>query len=199
MNQLDLLAILLALVGSNPIAADKASCGDFPALGFDSPEMSRFVGEYSNPNYDFGVRIPDGLVGHSSPPPMPHHGFGVVLSWEPRVYISFDGSYTVETPTSATPSFDQVQAQTLNWVREESDRVISVRKTRTRLGSLPARRHVVYRTCANRPGVFVVDEVIALLGGVTFSATLLSVDHRYMNDRDIFERFLRTWHVTGVK
>ncbi len=199
MNQLGLLAIILTLVGSNAVAADKASCGGFPAVGFDSPEMSRFVDEYSNPNYGFGVRIPDGHVGHSSPPPMPHHGFGVVLSWEPRVYISFDGSYTVETRTSLTPSVDQVQAQALEWLREESDRVISVRKTTTRLGSLPARRHVVYRTCANRPGVFVVDELIASRGTVAFSATLLSVDRRYMNDRDIFERFLGTWHVTEVK
>src|SRR5437867_13087942 len=175
MNQFSLLAIILTLVGSNSLAADKASCGDFPAVGFDSPEMSRFVGEYSNPNYDFGVRIPDGFVGHGSPPPMPHHGFGVVLSWEPRVYISFDGSYTVETRTSATPSVDQVQAQALEWVREESDRVISVRKTRTRLGSLPARRHVVFRTCANRPFVFVLAGLFTLRGIVCFSATLLSV------------------------
>ena len=199
MNHFGVLAIILTVAGPNAFAADRPSCGDFPAVGFDSPEMSRFVGEYSNPNYHFGVRIPDGLVGYSSPPPMPHHGFGLVLSWEPRVYMFFDGSYTVETRTSITPSVDQVEAETLEWLRQESDRIISVQKTRTRLGSLPARRHVVYRTCADRPELFVVDELFALRGSVTFSATLESVDRRYKNDRDIFERFLRTWHVTEVK
>jgi hypothetical protein len=82
---------------------------------------------------------------------MPHHGFGVVLSWEPRRYISFDGSYTVETRPSVTPSVNQVQAQALEWVHEESDRAISVRKTKTRLGSLPARRHVVYLRVRTAP------------------------------------------------
>ena len=193
-----LLTIAIGLFHSDALAATNASCGDFPAPGFDAPDMARFVGEYTNPNYGFSVHIPDGLVGHSSPAPMPQHGFGVILSWEPRAYIFFDGSYTIETDASATPSVDQVQAQALGWLRGESARIISVHQTHTRLGSLPARRHVVYRSCENRSDVFVVDEVIALRGGITFTAALLSVRQRYSNDRRIFERFLRTWRLAKI-
>jgi hypothetical protein len=199
MNKLVPFALMLAFVPLTASAGNKASCGTFPAVGFDGPDMSRFVGEYSNPNYGFAVRIPDGFVGHNSPPPMPHHGFGVVLSWEPRAYIDFDGSYTVETDASTDPSVAQVQSRSLQWLREESERIISVRTTRVRLGPLPARRHVVYRTCEGRPGVFVVDEVVALSGNITYTATLLSVAGRYARDRNVFGQILRTWRLSEIK
>jgi hypothetical protein len=63
----------------------------------------------------------------------------------------------------------------------------------------PELQHVVYRTCANRSSVFVVDEILALRCSVTFSAALLSVDRRYLRDRDVFEQFVKTWHVTETK
>jgi hypothetical protein len=198
MKLVSLLTIAVVLLHSGALVGTKPSCGDFPATGFDAPDMARFVGEYTNPNYGFSVHIPDGLVGHSSPAPNPQHGFGVILSWEPRAYIFFDGSYTIETDASATPSVDQVQAQALGWLREESGRIISVRQTQTRLGSLPARRQVVRRSCENHSDVFVVDEVIALRGGITFTAALLSVKQRYSDDRRIFERFLRTWRLAKI-
>src|SRR5438105_1993762 len=78
-----------------PVISRGESCGNFPAAGFDAPEMRHFSDEYRNPNYGFGVTIPKGLTGHDLAAPTPHHGFGVVLSWEPRVYIDFDGSYNV--------------------------------------------------------------------------------------------------------
>jgi len=35
----------------------------------------------------------NGLVGYTSAAPAPYHGFGIVLSWEPRSYLYVDGSY----------------------------------------------------------------------------------------------------------
>src|ERR1700724_421708 len=100
---------------------------------------------------------------------------------------------------SVKPSVDEVQSESRRWLREESERIISVRNTRVRLGPLVARRHVVYRTCKDRQGVFVIDEVVALNGNVTYTATLLSVDGRYARDRNVFGQFLRTWRLLEIK
>jgi hypothetical protein len=131
----------------------------------------------------------------------PHHGFGVVLSWQPRVYIDFDGSYTLETESSSHPTVDEVESRSLRWLKDESERILSVRKMRPRLGGLPARRHVVYRTCEGRSGLFVEDEVVALPRdrNITYAATLLTVASRYEDDRRIFEKFLSTWRLSTIK
>ena len=91
MKQAFVIAALF-LASSVAVTVDNSKCGQFPERGFDDPDMSSFVGHYSNPNYMFAVTIPDGLVGHDVPPPLPQHGFGVVISLEPRRYFWFDSS-----------------------------------------------------------------------------------------------------------
>jgi hypothetical protein len=195
---ISLFVIMLFLI---PLSSSSQSCGDFPARGFEGSQMRRFTGQYSNPNYGFAVIIPEGLTGYDSPAPNPHHGFGVVLSWEPRSYIYFDGSYTMENSSLHPMSLDEVEESNLGWLREESEQVRSIRQARMKLGSLQAKRHVVYRTCKGHNEVFVADGIFALSnsGEITYSAILLTTQSRYEKDRDLFESFLRTWRLSRIK
>src|SRR3989442_11999756 len=120
-----------------PIVLGAQSCGDFPAPGFDAPEMRHFTGQYSNPNFGFAVRIPKGITGHDLPAPAPHHGFGVVLSWEPRAYMDFDGSYN-----ALELSLPETENQNLERLRESSESLLSVSSKGSKLGPLDARRQV---------------------------------------------------------
>lgn len=177
------------------------SCGDFPTLGFDGPHMSKFIGQYSNPNYGFTVTIPKGITGYADPPPNPHHGFCVILSWKPRAYIYFDGSYTMENSSLRPVSLNEVEESHLSGLRNESEQVRSTGKSSMKLGQLQAKRLVVYRTCKGHNEVFVADEIFALSHGgeITYSAILLTTQSRYKKDRNLFESFLRTWRLSRIE
>jgi len=179
-----------------PIASHGESCGNFPAPGFDAPENRHFVGEYRNPNYGFAVTIPKGFTGHDAPDPAPHHGFGVVLSWEPRVYIDFDGSYNANDL-----SLRATEERNLGYLRQDSASVQSVSSRAFKLGPLPARRQVVYHTCAGHQGVSVDDQVIALSRdkSITYTAWLMTTTSRYEKDLKLFEKFLRTWKLSSIE
>jgi hypothetical protein len=136
-----LLMFSLASVGGR---AQGTLCGQFPEAGFDSPEMSSYVARYSNPNYLFAVTIPQGFVGHSSPPPNPQHGFGVVLSWEPRAYFWFSsGSNSGDWQNER-----EVLADYLKWHGADVKHITGVRQRVTRLGPQPA-RELIAREMAN--------------------------------------------------
>jgi len=158
--------------------------------------MRHFVGRYRNLNYGFAMTIPKGLTGHDAPTPAPHHGFGVVLSWEPRVYIDFDGSYNANDL-----SLRETEEKFLGYLRQDSASVQSVSSKAFKLGPLLARRQVVYHTCAGHKDVFVDDQVIALSrdGSITYTAWLMTTTSRYEKDRKLFEKFLRTWKLSNIE
>jgi hypothetical protein len=172
-------------------------CGDFPAPGFDGPDMSQYKGRYSNGEYGYAVTIPKDITGYASPPPSPNHGFGIVLSWEPRSYIYFDGSYTLDGSVSDQMSLNEVEEWYLGLLRKESEKVLAIKQVNTQLGSLPAKRHIVDRTCKGHNEVYVADEIFALRpdGNITYSAVLLTTRSRYKKDKQIFESLLQTWKI----
>lgn len=177
-----------------PLRAAGGSCGNFPAPGFDGPDMSRHSGRYWNPNYGYGVTIPPGSTGHSDAPPSPHHGFGIVLSRSPRAYIHFDGSYNVfeaKTPLN-------LAEQQLEWIKKDAQRVLSIRRTETKLGSLRALRQVTRYECPDLNGVFVTDEILALDRRITvyYTAQLLATESRYAQDKLVLDRMLATWRTS---
>lgn len=180
------ISILILL----PLAAGD-DCGRFPWAGFGSPDMPKHTGSYSNSIYGYFVRIPGGLAGYSAAPPAPEHGFGVVLSWEPRAYISFDGSYNA----AFAESLREIEETHLKWVREKAERVLSVERRQVRLGPLRARRYIARHTCRNATGRFVEDTTMALHKGVIYSATLLTTEERYAKDRAVLEQMLRSWRL----
>jgi hypothetical protein len=179
-----------------PAFARSEACGNFPAPGFDGPAMRHFSGDYRNPNYGFAVTIPKGLTGHDAPAPAPHHGFGVVLSWEPRVYIDFDGSYNV-----MDLSLRDTERKNLGYLRQNSESVRSVSSNAFKLGSLQARRQVVQHTCQGHKEIYVDNQIIALSkdGKITYTAWLMTTSSRYEQDLKLFDDILRTWKLSSVK
>ena len=184
--------LVFLLLATTPTGTDDY-CGNFPEPGFDDPAMSRFVRWYSNPTYHFSVRVPKGLVGHSSPPPLPQHGFGIVLSWTPRAYIYFDGSYNAADEGNTT----EIASTRLRWLRDSSLKILSTQRQHTHLGPLSARRFVARHTCPKVRGVFVEDTTIALSRGIIYTVSLLTTDERYQRDRRIMNEMLKTWRLSN--
>jgi hypothetical protein len=183
------LCVALFVAFSLPTSND--FCGNFPPSGFDGPGRAKFTGRYYNFVYGYSVRIPKGLAGYNTAPPSPQHGFGVVLSWEPRSYVYFDGSYN----SSEAKNAKEIEEAHLKWLEEKSAQVTGVERFNLHLGPLRARRYVARHTCKKVQGEFVEDTVIALYQGIVYSASLLTTQARYSQDRVILERMLRTWRL----
>jgi hypothetical protein len=173
------------------------ACGDFPHPGFDDPEMARFTGLTYNPNYGFSVVIPKGLVGHNAAPPAPYHGFGIVLSWEPRSYLYVDGSYN----SLDLESLEKVATQNLEWLKEESKKIISVKHSKAKLGSLQAKRYIAIHTCPKASDNFIDDYTFAFSKGkgIIYTVALLTTADRYKKDKRILEEILKTWKLQPIK
>src|SRR5436190_16144964 len=132
------MTFCLALVIAFSLSADD-HCGNFPPKSFSGQGVPKHTRSYSNYVYGYSVKLPTGLTGYSTPPPAPQHGFGIVLSWKPRVYIYFDGSYNAFEAKDVR----EIEQMHLKWVAEKSAQVVSVKKYAHYLGRLPARRYVV--------------------------------------------------------
>jgi hypothetical protein len=173
------------------------ACGDFPQPSFDDPESSRFTGLTYNPNYGYSVIIPEGLVGHSAAPPAPYHGFGIVLSGEPRSYLYVDGSYN----SLELESLEKVQAQYLKWLKEKSKKIISVKHSITQLGSLKARRYIALHTCPKVRGDLINDYTFAFSKGkdIIYTVALITTAERYKKDKCVLETILKTWKLQPIK
>ncbi|MBS1808618.1 MAG: hypothetical protein JST84_10545 [Acidobacteria bacterium] len=137
------------------------------------------------------MRIPKGRTGYSDLPPSPQHGFGIVLSWEPRAYLYVDGSYN-SLEVKQAKELEQLH---LKWLAEEAAQVIGIEKRNTRLGSLPARRYVARHRCKKRPGTFIEDETIMLHQGIVYTVGLLTTEERYGRDKVVLEQMLGAWRL----
>lgn len=173
------------------------ACGDFPQPGFDDSDMAHFTGQTYNPNYGYSVIIPKGLVGHNSPPPAPYHGFGIILSWEPRAYLYVDGSYN----SLDLESLDKVKAQNLEWLKQESKKIISVKHSVSKLGPLQAKRYVALHICPKASGEFIDDYTFAFSKGkdIIYTVALLTTADRYKKDQRVLEAILKTWKLEPIK
>lgn len=189
------MELLMTLVLAFSIFTGDVNCGNFPPKGFDGPDMAKFTGTYSNFVYGYSVKVPRGLVGHNTPAPSPQHGYGIVLSWEPRAYIFVDGSYN----SSEAKNANEIEETYLKFLQEESAEVIKVEKSRSVLGPLSARRYVAKHTCKKLRGTFIEDMTIALHKGVVYSAGLLTTPDRYLRDKPVLEQMLKTWRLAQRK
>lgn len=173
------------------------ACGDFPDPGFDGPDIRRFTGAYYNPNYGYSVVIPKGLIGHDSAPPSPHHGFGIVLSWEPRAYVYVDGSYN----SAEFESIEDVETQHLTWLKEESVKIVSVDHIVTDLGILKAKRFIARHTCPQISDTFIDDYIFAFSKdkNILYTIALLTTESRYNKDKRVLEQLIKTWELKPIK
>ncbi len=184
-------ACAVALVSVAAIAAEP--CGHFPSPGFGGPDMRRVKGRYANVQYFYSVDVPPELAAYTNPPPQPDHGFGIVLSWEPRAYLNVDATYdTLDWKTAAAAA-----KRSLAWTRETSTQVLSDRRSPAHLGPLHALRQVVRHRCAGLPDVHVDDDVVAVDAkeGVVFKVALTTTAARYRQDKAVMDRVLASWHL----
>ena len=182
-----LAACACALLAGTATATEP--CGRFPSPGLEG--LQRVKGRYSNAQYFYSVDVPAELAAYTEPAPQPDHGFGIVLSWEPRAYLDVDAMYdTLEWKTAAVAA-----NQSLAWTRESSTQVLSHARAPARLGALRALRQVVRHRCAGLGDVYVDDDVIAVDAkeGVVYKVALTTTQARYRQDKAVMDRVLATW------
>ena len=184
-------AAIILLISCPLIAAE--SCGNFPPSPFDD-RARRITGTYANPVYGYSVDIPRGEVAYGSRAPNPNHGIGIILSWNPRAYIYFDGSHAVfDDELERELSLDAIADYHLRVEKAGALSVLSTHVTDDHLGVLPAKRLVIEYTCPSVPGIFVTEHVVALGGGIVYSASLSSPKERYAKDRRVLAAMIKTW------
>ncbi|HXI91061.1 MAG TPA: hypothetical protein VNO24_13680 [Blastocatellia bacterium] len=166
-------------------------CGDFPEKRFDESENTKWTNRYVNFVYRYSVKIPKGLSGYSDLPPSPQHGVGIVLSWEPRAYIYFDGSYN----SSGARNTRELEQEHLKWLAEESSQITGILHHKSRLGLVSARRYVARHTCRKLQGTFIEDETIMLHKGIVYTASLLTSPDRYSRDKAVLDQMMRSWRL----
>ena len=148
-------------------------------------------GIYSNYEYAYSVRIPDGLVGYRSPAPMPNHGFGIDLSKEDEAAVWLDGSYNALEWSSLA---EATRAQ-LDFLKDDKDisDVRIVKRTSTRLSGLPAVHVVIdYR----KAGIPRVEETIFVLRNsrdIVYTLELRTTPARFSEDRKVLEQLQQTF------
>lgn len=160
---------------------------------------------YYNYNYGFSVDLPSGMVGGTSPPPAPQHGFGVDLDnpksadwgdgdW-PKSYLYVDGSYN----SSFLESLDAAAERALRFLAEDGCVVNEVKRTRTRLAGLRAERVVALYKKRGEVMVMVKDEIVALRKGddgeveVVYTIALDTPLPNYARDRPVLDGMQKTF------
>jgi hypothetical protein len=98
-------------------------------------------GVYSNIDYAYSVKVPEGVIGFQAPPPSPNHGFGFPVEKTGNLWVdaSYDSLYW-ETPEVAAEA-------SIGYLNEEAESgVQEIERVTMRLGSLPALRLVIKYT-----------------------------------------------------
>jgi hypothetical protein len=184
-----LLALCLAY-SSLSISAQGA-CGEFPDVGFDGPDMRSFQGRYENPNYYFGVTIPPGLTGHDAPPPMPHHGFGIVLSWTPRSYIWVDGTYNSTDLPDAKAALEQL----VEFMNQDGAKIKSTKFYRIKHGFIFSTQVIIQYKCNAYPVDRVKHLSAIIKNGIIYKIGLDTTEKRYNEDYSVFNALVSSWHL----
>ena len=191
---MELLMILLTIGFSLSLyCRAQGTCRRIPAHGFDAPTMAAFRGQYTNSIYEYAVTIPKGLVGHSSPPPAPMHGFGILLGPHKEGYLWVDGSWNALDYISSETAARDIR----NYIEKRGAIVSSSKDTPWILDGIPATRITIQYKCPNGEGIIVSDAVIALSSNRAkiWLACLDTPLSRYEEDKKILEEILKSWRI----
>ncbi|MGH8143977.1 MAG: hypothetical protein ACREU2_15860 [Steroidobacteraceae bacterium] len=172
---------------------DAQYCGAVPAAGFDRAPNRAHTGRYVNGVYGYAVSIPPGFIGYSSAHG-PQRGFGIVLSWAPRAYLSVDAAYDAFYDITA----DGVHRRDVVGVRL-FDTLVSDQKTAGALAHDPGGRYLMRVRCPGSAQVYIHDEVIVMRRREIYRVELQTVPSRYASDVKILEAMLPTWEWVGVQ
>jgi hypothetical protein len=185
------LIMLLILLGLGSVSAggNSSKCRNFPPPMFKDASNSKFEGHYRNCNYAYSVTVPHGLTGYSSPPPNPQHGFGILLSKKPSVYLWVDGSAN----SLGWQSLDEAMQARIDGIKGLSTKIIETKKANTTLGGLPAVRFTVKYQCSNT--VLTEDYFIAMDAKkqIVYEIPLAAPETKYGEFKMILEKIADSW------
>jgi hypothetical protein len=190
MTLLDACACACLLAGALAPSAALARgefCGTLPPSGFDQPPNAAHAGRYSNPVYGYSVRIPAPLRAYTQAG-APERGFGMVLSWTPRAYLSVDAAYDAYYDIDA----DGVHRRDINAMRLH-DQVQADQVGSFVLAHSAGGRYMTRVQCASDPQVYIHDDVIVVRNREIYRLNLQSVPERYGADRKVLDAMLRSW------
>lgn len=163
-------------------------CRNVPAPDFDRAPNRPLVGQFDDTPYGYAVTIPSGLTARTAPDKLVQ-GFGIVLSWEPRVYLRVDASYDVFFDiTAAAVHRRDVQGLRLH------DRLLEEQATPDTLGGEPAERDRMRFQCPGDPQIYLHDGVIVMRNREIYRLELQTVPARYAQDEALLNAMQRSWH-----
>ena len=172
-------------------------CGTLPGPAYAGPSNYRYTSRYRNYEFGFSLNIPHDLVGYAQAPPAPDHGVGILLSQEPRSYMYVGADWS----SSEYESLVSAKRDHLEWIKKDSQAVISVKDLTASPRLFKSIRFLVRYTCPNSKLIYVYDETIALREheGIHYSFLLLTTDDRYPGDKRTLEKILRGWTMDPIK
>jgi hypothetical protein len=162
-------------------------CGVKPDRGFDQPPNQPHSGRYLNPVYGYSVVIPAALSAYSSGTG-PERGFGIVLSWTPRAYLSVDAAYDVYFDISAPG----VHRRDINAIRLH-DQLVSDQPASYSLARVAGGRYLTHVQCAGDAQIYIHDAVIVMRNREIYRLNLQSVPERYAQDVKVLDAMARSW------
>ena len=183
------VCIAAATLGASGAAQARGEfCGSAPAPGFDQPPNRSHTGRYDNPLYGYSVAIPAPLSAYSQSG-VAERGFGIVLSWTPRAYLSVDAAYDVYYDISA----EGVHRRDINAIRLH-DVVAGDQSSNVSLAQAAGGRYLTRVQCAGSPQIYIHDDVIVVRNREIYRLNLQSVPERYAADVKVLDAMLRSWH-----
>jgi len=188
------LCIVACSLGAAAAAGARGEfCGTQPPAGFDQPPNHAHTGRYLNQLYGYSVDIPASLSGYASSEG-PERGFGIVLSWLPRAYLSADAAYDMYYDITA----DGVHRRDLNAIRLH-DLVLGDQASSYSMAHAAGGRYVTRVQCAGDAQVYIHDDVIVVRKREIYRLNLQSVPERYAGDVKVLEAMLRSWRWEGTQ
>ena len=152
---------------------------------------------YTNYVYGYSVPVPKELVAYSSPPPLPQHGAGIIISENPDSYLYVDGSYNA----LFWKTLDETADAHLNWLKEDFPNTRLQKKESARLGNLPALR---FAAKYDRDGVSWVNETIMAFRGndevnIVYTASFDTTEEQYSENVIKFEEVVNGWKLKKIE
>jgi hypothetical protein len=162
-------------------------CRNLPAPDFERPPNRSLVGQFDDAPYGYAVTIPSGLTAHAPAEPL-LPGFGIVLSWEPRAYLSVEAAYDVYFDiTQAGVHRRDVQGLRLH------DRLLEEHSAPDTLAGAAAERDRMRFQCPGDPQVYLHEGLIVVRGREIYRLELQTVPARSAQDLALLDAMQRSW------
>jgi hypothetical protein len=181
-----------ALGATCAVEARGEFCGTLPTAGFEQPPNAAHTGRYRNPVYGYALQIPAPLRAYTQAAG-PERGFGIVLSWTPRAYLSVDAAYDAYYDISA----DGVHRRDLNAMRLH-DQVLSDQASQAAIAHTAGGRYLTRLRCAPDAQIYIHDDVIVVRNREIYRLNLQTVPERYAADVKLLDAMLRSWRWQAI-